>query len=199
VRDLVGAVLHLQGLVVEAPAAAAAPGTEADVVVLVAPTAAEWDVARRRGLPVVLVAERHLDPDELAEAVLRGVDAVVHTDAPPTDLPATVRAVARGETLIDPRATRRLADAARSGRARQPKLVLTGREVDILRSVERGESVKQTARSLGIAIKTVENLQSRLYRKLGAHNRAHAMTLAHHLGLLEPPTAPEGSPWPHAS
>jgi DNA-binding CsgD family transcriptional regulator len=62
---------------------------------------------------------------------------------------------------------------------------LTPREAAILASVERGESVKQTARTLGIAMKTVENLQSRMFRKLGARNRAHAVTIAHRLGLLE--------------
>jgi DNA-binding CsgD family transcriptional regulator len=61
---------------------------------------------------------------------------------------------------------------------------LTPREAAILASVERGESVKQTARALGIAMKTVENLQSRMFRKLGARNRAHAVTIAHRLGLL---------------
>jgi DNA-binding CsgD family transcriptional regulator len=30
----------------------------------------------------------------------------------------------------------------------------------------------------------VENLQSRLFRKLGARNRAHAVALAHRFGLL---------------
>jgi DNA-binding CsgD family transcriptional regulator len=45
--------------------------------------------------------------------------------------------------------------------------------------------VKQTARTLGIAMKTVENLQSRMFRKLGARNRAHAVTIAHRLGLLD--------------
>jgi DNA-binding CsgD family transcriptional regulator len=63
-------------------------------------------------------------------------------------------------------------------------ITLTPREVDILESIERGESVKQTARSLGIAIKTVENLQSRLFRKLGARNRAQAIAKAHDLNLL---------------
>ena len=44
--------------------------------------------------------------------------------------------------------------------------------------------MKQTARDLGIAPKTVENLQGRLFRKLGARNRAQAVARAHALGLL---------------
>ncbi|MCU7730766.1 LuxR family transcriptional regulator [Actinoplanes sp. KI2] len=62
---------------------------------------------------------------------------------------------------------------------------LTVREADILCSIARGDTVRQTARSLGIAEKTVENTQARLFRKLNARNRAGALASAHALGLLE--------------
>jgi DNA-binding CsgD family transcriptional regulator len=62
---------------------------------------------------------------------------------------------------------------------------LTSREGDILRSIAVGHSVRETARSLGIAVKTVENTQARLFRKLDARNRAGALTSAHALGLVE--------------
>jgi DNA-binding CsgD family transcriptional regulator len=56
--------------------------------------------------------------------------------------------------------------------------------MDILLSIERGDSIKQTARHLGISEKTVQNLQSRLFTKLRARNRVQAITRAHQLGLL---------------
>jgi DNA-binding NarL/FixJ family response regulator len=62
---------------------------------------------------------------------------------------------------------------------------LTARECDILRSIASGHTVRQTARQLGIAEKTVENTQGHLFRKLGARNRAGALSAAHALGLLE--------------
>lgn len=61
---------------------------------------------------------------------------------------------------------------------------LTAREWDILRSIADGHTVRQTARALGIATKTVENTQARLFRKLGVHNRVGALGTAHALGLL---------------
>ena len=51
-------------------------------------------------------------------------------------------------------------------------------------SAAAGRSVKQTARHLGIAPKTVENLQSRMFRKLDVRNRAQAVAWAHAAGLL---------------
>jgi two-component system nitrate/nitrite response regulator NarL len=64
-------------------------------------------------------------------------------------------------------------------------LELTARECDILHSIAEGHTVRQTARTLGIAAKTVENTQARLFRKLGARNRPAALTTAHAIGLLE--------------
>jgi DNA-binding NarL/FixJ family response regulator len=198
VRDLVAAVLSLQGFSVltldpetltapEAVTEAGPAACEPAVLVLVGPGPEEWDLARRLGRGVVLVAEGPLDDEAVVRAVVQGADAVVHTDASALELTQAVEAVRGGDTVLTPAQARRLAAAARTGHvATRAELRLTPRERAILRSVEQGESVKQTARTLGIASKTVENLQSRLFRKLGARNRAHAVTLAHRLGLLEP-------------
>lgn len=70
---------------------------------------------------------------------------------------------------------------------------LTAREFDILRSIAMGHTVRQTARLLSIAEKTVENLQARLFLKLGTHSRAGAIRAAYVLGLLDP--AFEGPPY----
>lgn len=61
---------------------------------------------------------------------------------------------------------------------------LTHREHDILASIARGESVRQTAHALGIAVKTVESEQRQLFFKLRVHNRAQALAEAQRLGLL---------------
>jgi DNA-binding NarL/FixJ family response regulator len=63
--------------------------------------------------------------------------------------------------------------------------LLTPREKDILRSIARGDTVRQTARALTIAEKTVENTQARLFLKLGTHSRAGAVAIAYRLGLLD--------------
>jgi DNA-binding CsgD family transcriptional regulator len=79
-------------------------------------------------------------------------------------------------------------------------LTLTPRDRDILDSIDRGESVKQTAYALGISMKTVENLQAALYRKLGVRNRVQAVAMAHAIGYFngvldgeQGSTAPDGA------
>ena len=73
---------------------------------------------------------------------------------------------------------------ARDGDSDRALPELTSRERDILKSIASGDTVRQTARTLGIAQKTVENIQARLFRKLGVHNRSGAIASAHSLGLM---------------
>jgi DNA-binding NarL/FixJ family response regulator len=143
-----------------------------------------WDDARRLGTPVVLVTHGELDTVGIVDAVLRGADAVVHLDNETEEVLEAIRVVAGGGTVLTPADARAVVESARIRLDDRATITLTRRECDILASIERGESVKQTARALGIAIKTVENLQSRLFRKLGARNRAQAIAKAHDLSLL---------------
>jgi len=53
----------------------------------------------------------------------------------------------------------------------------------------QGRSIRQTARALGIAPKAVENVQTRLFRKLGVRNRSGALAMADAFGLLPAPSA----------
>lgn len=62
---------------------------------------------------------------------------------------------------------------------------LTRREREILDSIARGDSVRQTAQSLGIAIKTVQCEQRQLFTKLHARNRPDALTRARRFGLVD--------------
>jgi len=82
-----------------------------------------------------------------------------------------LRMVSQGYLVVASRPMRPLIGVVRArwdehsadGEQRLPEL--TARESDILRSLARGHSIRQTARSLGIAAKTVENVQTRLFRK----------------------------------
>lgn len=173
VTDLAGDVGELPDVVVyvaEAPVASVTGG---------GPTASES--ARS-----VLVAEVAPDDERIADLVLDGIDAVVSFDAAPQELAEAVRVVGAGGCVLHPKPARRLIELARASRAGSSLLQtpLTKREVDILQCIGRGESVKATAASLGISAKTVENLQSRLFRKLDVRNRAQAFARAHSLGLL---------------
>ena len=105
--------------------------------------------------------------------------------------------VSLGYLIVDSRPMQPVIGAVRAGwdkdapgGAELPEL--TARESDVLGAVAQGLSIRQVARQLGIAPKTVENVQTRLFRKLGVRNRSGALAVADAFGLLpEHPSAPE--------
>jgi two-component system, NarL family, nitrate/nitrite response regulator NarL len=165
---------------------AAGPVDEAVFAVLVDPALDDWPGGPHADLPVALVRSAEPGRAEVLEALLRGAVTVVTEDRIATDLVPALTLATHGYLAIESGAAGALLDAVRASSPATPGLpVLTSRERDILRSIANGHTVRLTARALGIAEKTVENTQSRLFRKLGARNRPGALAAAHALGLLE--------------
>ncbi len=142
--------------------------------------------ARVAGTPCLAVWSRPAAESELLDAVRAGADALVsETDGMAVVL-ETLRVVVGGGLGFTPQVARRLVVALREElELARPRVQLTARQYAVLELIARGESVKQTARSLGIAVKTVENTQSRLYRRLGVRNRSQAIAVALSEGLIE--------------
>lgn len=175
--DIVGAVLGT------------APG-DRPVAVLVDPTALQWEQIGDFEGGVLAVLSRATD-DDVVNAVQRGADAVVDAVDLADHLPYAVQVVRSGGVVLSPSQAAAVAAALRRADLDAGKPRLSKRESEILQLISQGHSVKQTAIELGIAPKTVENLQGRLFRKLEARNRAHAVARAYELGLIEEP-APAG-------
>ncbi len=66
----------------------------------------------------------------------------------------------------------------------QPSEPLTAREREVLDLLGRGLSNKKIARDLKISEHTVKFHVSSIYAKLGAENRAEAVSLGARLGLI---------------
>jgi DNA-binding CsgD family transcriptional regulator len=64
---------------------------------------------------------------------------------------------------------------------------LTQREVEVLRLIAGGQSIKEIARTLGVAPKTADNHIQNLYAKIGVRTRGGAtlFALEHGLALRE--------------
>jgi DNA-binding NarL/FixJ family response regulator len=94
------------------------------------------------------------------------------------DLLALVGRVANGESLCSPKVSaillRRLSSLAAQREPVAKELVLTAREVQILRMLEMGHSNREIADQLCIAIHTVKNHVHSVLRKLGVSNRTEA-------------------------
>lgn len=158
------------------------------VAVLIDPTYDDWLVPAVVGAPSVVVLSADPDLPTCTDILLRGAHALVLGRDVPDDLATVLSVVARGYLAVDARYLDDLTGQITVRLANPPPTVpaLTARECDVLSLVADGHTIRQTAQHLGIAAKTVENIQSRLYRKLGARNRTEALTIAHRLGLLDP-------------
>ncbi len=97
----------------------------------------------------------------------------------------TLRAAARGETLLKPEImTRVLAQANAPKTEINETISLTDRELEVLASVARGERSKEIAFHLGISERTVKAHLASIYNKLGVDSRAAAIAVAAQMGLL---------------
>lgn len=118
--------------------------------------------------------------ERVATALESGADAYVLKGTPSTELLEAIRTVARGQRYLPAAIASELVDALRSpARAR-----LTEREREILRLLAAGLANKEISARLGIAERTVKFHVSEILARLGASNRAHAVTVAQKAGLL---------------
>jgi two-component system NarL family response regulator len=119
--------------------------------------------------------------NETAEDVRRALEAGVRGYVPKSCeqdmIVEAIRSVAAGTDFLPPQLTRRLAE-------RNALVGLSNREVEVLRLVAKGKANKEIAAQLALSSDTVKTHLTHLMRKLGAADRAHAVTLAIEQGFL---------------
>jgi DNA-binding NarL/FixJ family response regulator len=139
--------------------------------------------------PPVLVLTT-FDDDELLSGALRaGAAGFLLKDSPAEELIKAVRAVAAGDSWLDPAVTGRVLatyrDAAVGAGPPPPALDdLTPRELDVLRLIGRGRSNAEIAESLVISEVTVKSHVGHIFAKLGLRDRAAAIVYAFDHGIV---------------
>jgi len=94
------------------------------------------------------------------------------------ELLEAIRTVHAGRKRIPPEIAAELADHAADDQ-------LSSREIEVLRLIGGGNANKQIADKLSIGETTVKNHISNILSKLGANDRAHAVTIALKRGIIE--------------
>ena len=138
--------------------------------------------AHRPAVPVVALT-MHADEPHVQGMLDAGADGYVLKEAGARELPEAIRAVARGETALSPRAASVLLARLRRGPARQTDR-LSARQREILRLLADGMTSKEIARRLGLSAKTVENHRTQVLNALDAANTPAAVNLAYQEGLF---------------
>jgi DNA-binding NarL/FixJ family response regulator len=140
-----------------------------------------------RGPHTALVLVGADDPRAAAAAVAAGARGVIRAGEHGEDL---VSALAQGILLACPNGRTNAAQSMPLGRPAAPaapalrRTVLTERELQVLRGMSEGKSNAEIGRELFVSEDTVKTHARRLFRKLGARDRAHAVAAAFRSGLV---------------
>jgi DNA-binding NarL/FixJ family response regulator len=139
--------------------------------------------------PLRVVIVTTFDLDEYIYGALRaGAVGFVLKGASPALLAEAVRAAHAGDALISPQVTLRLLrrlGPARTPGAPQPGGPLSGREIEVARSIAKGRTNTEIAAELFISLSTVKSHLASIQGKLGVRNRVEIAAWAWEAGLTQ--------------
>jgi two-component system, NarL family, response regulator DevR len=142
------------------------------------------DIRAARPQTQVLMLTSFADDEALFASIMAGAAGYVLKQIKGGDLVSAIRAVGRGQSLLDPAVTKGVLDRLRKGKHlfKDEKLArLSPQEERILGLVAGGRTNKQIGDELRLAEKTVKNYVSSILAKLEVGRRAEAAAyLARH-------------------
>jgi two-component system response regulator DevR len=136
-----------------------------------------------------LILTSYDDDEAIFAAVLAGAAGYVLKQIRGSSLIDTVRQVAAGHSLLDPRVTERVLDRIRGGAPIDPRLAaLSPQQRSILDLIADGMTNRQIGEALFVAEQTVKNNVTSLLAKLGMQRRTQVAVLGAELRGRPAPT-----------
>jgi DNA-binding NarL/FixJ family response regulator len=134
----------------------------------------------------VVMLTSSADQENVIASLDSGATGYLLKDAEPEEIVRGIRAAARGESPLSPRAATAVLEARTRPR---PAEALSEREREVLELVGSGLTNKQIAYRLRISEKTVKAHLTRVFRELGVGDRTQAALWAQRHGMGEVPDA----------
>jgi DNA-binding NarL/FixJ family response regulator len=126
----------------------------------------------------IIILTTYTGDAQVVRALRAGARAYVLKGHVTDELLDIIRAVHAGKKRIPPDVAAELADHATDD-------ALTEREIEVVRLIAAGNANKQIADELSISEATVKSRVTNILSKLGANDRAHAVTIALKRGIIE--------------
>ncbi len=133
---------------------------------------------------LMLTISKH--EEDLFGAILAGADGYLLKNATPDELAKSIIKVHEGLSVLSPEVTRQVLDAVSFDQNRSPDFGLSSREMEVLKCLAQGMTTAQISSDLFISDNTVKTHVRHILEKLGASNRAEAVSKAVQLGLITP-------------
>jgi two-component system, NarL family, response regulator DevR len=125
----------------------------------------------------VIMLTSFADDEALFSSIMAGAAGYVQKQVRSNDLVRSIRAVAEGQSLLDPAVTGAVLERLRRGKhlLMDPKLArLSPQEERILTHIAEGKTNKEIGEELKLAEKTIKNYVSAILSKLEVTRRAEA-------------------------
>lgn len=136
----------------------------------------------------VLMLTSYAEEGTVVAALLAGAAGYVLKNVARARLLEALRAVARGETLLDSKAARSVVEKLMAQQPPQPKAeeqdYLTAREREVLALIAEGATNKEIAAKLTVSENTARNHVSHILSKLGFSRRSEAAAYAVKKGIV---------------
>ncbi|GHO62392.1 DNA-binding response regulator [Ktedonobacter sp. SOSP1-52] len=141
--------------------------------------------------PRILLLTTFDTPELVIEGMRAGASGYVLKDCSAEELCTAIRAVARGQILLQASSAAQLLASLQTRPAPleatplsvAEQLGLTTRELEVVRLVTLGQSNTEIAATLFVSDATVKTHINHIFSKLGARNRSQAIIKARQLGL----------------
>ena len=137
----------------------------------------------------VLTLTRHTDDGYFQQLLQAGAHGYVLKQSKSTELLRAIRAVAAGQTYLDPaisaKVVTQIREARRGARGESPDANLSGREAEVLRLIALGYINKEIACRLNLSIKTVEAHKANGMLRMGMKSRVDIVRYAMLQGWLQ--------------
>jgi len=133
-----------------------------------------------------IILTTYSDDEYIFSGIEAGARAYLLKDAPREELFKAIRAVYRGESLIQPVVASKLLDRFSELSRRTPSggEGLSERELEILQLMAKGAANKEISAQLNIAQSTVKTHIANIFQKLGVNDRTEAVTQALKKGII---------------
>jgi len=136
----------------------------------------------------VLMLTSYSDDEAVFSSIVAGASGYLLKNTSKAELINAVRALGRGEALLDPAITKKVTDRLAQLSQRQGRFTendLSEREREVLALVARGLTNKEIGARLFLSDHTVRNHVSRILQKLGLSRRSEAAAVAVRRRLIQ--------------
>ena len=134
---------------------------------------------------IIMVLSTFGDEKNVLNAIEAGASGYIHKDEPLDEIHKHLDSILQGFMPISPSIAMHVLKRLQPSSIESAGVVLSPREIDVLKMLSRGFNRNETASHLAISPHTITTHIKNIYRKLKVHSRTEAVFEATQMGLIK--------------